>query len=205
MNVSLKFISPKKLVVNGIRICWKSEGLSDSVGDVLGVKDSELIRRIIKFGHVSTFEHSLITFDIDEISRAVLQELSRHRIGVSPSVQSSRYTLSKIINGECEVSDLLVKTGNELIDNLNIEHMEKLKKILQENSIPNDIAKYGIVESYKVKEQISFNFRSFREFLKLRISHKALWEIRDLANAMYEQIPKSYHIFFEDIVEVRND
>ncbi len=201
MKVTLKHITPKKLVVDGIRICWKSDENSDTMNDNLGENDESLIRKIIKFGHTSTLEHSLITFEVDGISRALLQELSRHRVGISPSVESTRYTLRKIINGENNISDCLVKSGSDLIDQLNKKHMEELAKIIKENNLSNDVAKYGLVEAYKVREQISFNIRSLRHFLMLRTSKKALPEIRELAFEMFKQIPEDYHIFFEDITD----
>lgn len=200
MKVRLKHITPKKLIVDGIRICWKSEENCDTMGDNLGDNDSNLVRKIIKFGHTSTLEHSLITFEIEGISRALLQELSRHRVGVSPSVESTRYTMKKILNGEENIGSCLVKTGIDVIDELNIKHMQELVNLINKYNIPNDIAKYGLVEAYKVREQISFNIRSFRHFLSLRDSKKALAEIRQLAQEMFKQIPEDYHIFFEDVI-----
>ena len=203
MRVELLEITPKTLVVKGIRKCWKSEELSDSdyVYDILGDKDAALIKRVIEHGHTSTLEHSLMTFDISGISRACLQELSRHRIGTSPSVESTRYTLGKIVKGEDSMENHLVKTGNDYIDALNLEHMVKLKALINTFNIPNDIAKYGIVEAYTLSEQITFNFRSFRSFLELRTSRQALWEIRNLANMMLTKVPDEYMIFFDDVVQ----
>lgn len=202
MKVNLEHISPKYLVVKGIRKCWKSDDKSDSdiATDTLGENDKALVKRIIGHGHLSTFEHSQITFNIDDVSRALLQELSRHRIGVSPSVESTRYTLNRILKGEDKISNTIVMTGNADIDAMNIEHMIRLVHYIRENKVPNDIAKYGLVEAYKVSEQITFNFRSFREFLKLRLDARALWEIRALAEMMIAQIPDDYMIFFEDIL-----
>ena len=45
--------------------------------------------------HSSTIEHLNYSFDIDGISRAVLQELARHRIA-SYTVKSTRYTLKEL-------------------------------------------------------------------------------------------------------------
>jgi thymidylate synthase (FAD) len=208
MNVDLVFISPKWLVMKGIRKCWKSDGLSDTdiSTDTLGPQDKKLIKNIIKFGHTSTLEHSLVTFNVDGISRAVLQELSRHRVGVSPSVESTRYTMNKIINGNEEIDNVLVPCGDMFIDELNRSHMTQLKEYLNDyqkehnKKLPNDIAKYGLVESYKVSEQISFNFRSLGHFFDLRRSNRALWEIRELADNMLAEIPEDYLLFFEDVI-----
>lgn len=47
--------------------------------------------------HHSVLEHVSITFEIKGMSRGVLQEFARHRIGVSPTVRSTRYTMSDIL------------------------------------------------------------------------------------------------------------
>ena len=203
MEVKLVYITPKWVMVDGVRKCWKSDHLSDSdrENDILGPNDAKTIRNVIRHGHESTLEHSMITFDISGVSRALLQELSRHRVGTSPSVESTRYTLKRILTGEVSVNDVLVKTGNEMIDKLNHEHMTKLKALLNTFDIPQDIAKYGLVEAYMVKEQITFNVRSLRNFLRLRLSKHALWEIKELANVFLTSLPEDYMIFFEDLME----
>lgn len=198
MKVDLLYISPITLVIRGIRKCWQSNGLSDSdyINDILGEKDKGLLKSIINSKHESTLEHSLLTFDVSGISRALLQELSRHRIGVSPSVESTRYTIKKILNNN--ISDCLISTGNAKLDTLNKTHMEQLLKLIEEENLPNDISKYGLVESYKVSEQISFNFRSFRHFVELRTSSRALPEIKTLAFEMVKLLPEKYLILLED-------
>jgi thymidylate synthase (FAD) len=65
--------------------------------DFQEVEESELLKQLsfVHFHH-SVLEHSVITFYIKGISRAVLQELARHRIA-SYSVKSTRYTLDMIM------------------------------------------------------------------------------------------------------------
>jgi len=168
------------------------------VTDALGDNDRKLIKRIIEFGHTSTLEHSLITYKVSGISRAVLQEISRHRVGVSPSVESTRYTFKRILR-EGNVADYLVSTGNKELDQLNIDHMNKVKELAERLNMANDFIKYGIVEAYKLTEMLSFNFRSLRHFYKLRTSNKALWEIQDVAYGLVNALPMKYSVFFEDL------
>lgn len=203
MDVKLLHISPKWVMVEGIRTCWKSDHLADSdkENDILGPNDQKTVRNVLKHGHESTLEHSQITFEVSGVSRALLQELSRHRVGTSPSVESTRYTMKRILRNEVSVNDVLVKTGNELIDKLNHEHMTKLKALLNTFDIPQDIAKYGLVEAYQVKEIVTFNIRSLRNFLRLRLTDHALWEIKELATQLFLTLPHDYDIFFEDIME----
>ena len=74
-----------------IRTCWDSHDKSDNGGE----KDCELIDRVgNKHKHASTLEHLSYTFYISGISRALLQELARHRMA-SLSVKSTRYTLKE--------------------------------------------------------------------------------------------------------------
>lgn len=56
-----------------------------------GSDASRLFRHITGSGHTSTLEHVSFTFGIERISRALLAQLTRHRVGFSFSVQSQRY------------------------------------------------------------------------------------------------------------------
>ena len=55
---------------------------------------SDVLKRIIKAGHESVLEHITLTFEVNDLSRACLQELARHR-HTSLSVESTRHTLKK--------------------------------------------------------------------------------------------------------------
>lgn len=56
-----------------------------------GTDADRLIRMIHSSGHVSTLEHLSYTFAVEGVSRALLAQLTRHRVGFSFSVQSQRY------------------------------------------------------------------------------------------------------------------
>jgi thymidylate synthase (FAD) len=56
-----------------------------------GTEADRLIRHIMRSGHTSTTEHLTFTFAVEGISRALLAQLTRHRVGFSFSVQSQRY------------------------------------------------------------------------------------------------------------------
>lgn len=56
-----------------------------------GTEADRLIRHIVSSKHLSTFEHITFTFAIEGVSRALLAQLTRHRVGFSYSVQSQRY------------------------------------------------------------------------------------------------------------------
>ncbi|TDA70155.1 MAG: FAD-dependent thymidylate synthase [Clostridia bacterium] len=50
-----------------------------------------LARQVINSGHLSVTEHCTMTFGVEGVSRTLLAQYSRHRIGVSLSVQSQRH------------------------------------------------------------------------------------------------------------------
>lgn len=56
-----------------------------------GTDADRLFRMIVKSGHTSTVEHITFTFAVEGVSRALLAQLTRHRVGFSFSVMSQRY------------------------------------------------------------------------------------------------------------------
>lgn len=200
MEVKLLNFTPLWVCSNAIRTCWQSF----EKGDNGGVKDIELIDRVgNKFKHSSTLEHLYYNFYIKGVSRALLQELARHRIA-SLSVKSTRYTLKELRNeSEFKAGDFvnasryLVLTNNEFVDNASINALENLRQILNQNT-SIDIAKYCLPESYKTELSWSINARSLQNFLSLRSSKAALLEIRNLANLIYQNLPDEHKFIFED-------
>lgn len=195
MKVKLLNATPLKIAIKAIRRCY------DSCGDDLGKKDLKLLKSIIKNGHTSTIEHIYFTFDIQGISRAALQELARHRIA-SLSVESTRYTLKKLKNidtREIRYEDYLVETGNPLVDRYSSFALDRTISCLKDN-IKNDLTKYTLPESYKTSLIWTINARSLRNFLELRSSSKALWELRALSIEIIDSLPEEYLILFKDII-----
>lgn len=198
MKITLKQHTSLEICASAIRTCWQSFDKSDCGGE----KDRELIDRVgNKFKHASTLEHLFYTFYIQGISRALLQELSRHRIA-SLSVKSTRYTLKELKNEkEFDSKDFtraekyLVLTKNELVDEMSIKALENLRVVLN-SGISNDKAKYCLPESYKTELTWSVNARSLQNFLSLRSDKSALWEIRELAYALYEALPEDHKYLF---------
>lgn len=155
--------------------------------------------------HASTIEHIVFSFDIDGISRAVLQELCRHRVS-SYTVKSSRYTLDELKNeidfveeddkNNTRARKYIVFTGDKLVDTHNIYCLNELRVLVLNRK--NDVAKYGMIEAYKTSLVMSINARSLQNFLELRTSKHALWEIQLLAKAMFEAVPETHKFLFED-------
>lgn len=199
MKVTLLQNTSLTVCASAIRTCWQSFDKSDNGGQ----KDKDLINRVgNKYKHASTLEHLVYTFYIQGISRALLQELARHRLA-SLSVKSTRYTIKELKNEPkltCEdikrASKYIVLTGVEIVDQMSIKALENLRLVLVQN-VSNDKAKYCIPECYKTELTWTINARSLQNFLLLRSDKAALWEIRDLAKNVYEALPSDHQYLFE--------
>ncbi len=200
MQVTLHHHTPLVICSDAIRTCWQSFDKSDNGGEV----DRALIDRVgNKFKHASTLEHIVYNFYIAGISRALLQELARHRMA-SLSVKSTRYTLKELkeepsfaIDNKDRAEKYLVMTGVDMVDEMSIRALENLRIVLVEG-ISNDRAKYCLPESYKTELTWTINARSLQNFISLRSDKAALWEIRDLANMVYATLPEEHQYLFEN-------
>ena len=206
MKVTLMHYTPLPVCAHAIRTCWQSFDKGDNGGE----KDKALIDRVgNKYKHASTLEHLVYTFYIQGISRALLQELARHRMA-SLSVKSTRYTLKEL--KECEpfelddfegASKFIVLTGNADVDSASIAALNKLQTLLKKG-ISNDIAKYALVESYKTELTWTINARSLQNFLSLRSSKSALWEIRKLAREIFKVLPEDHKYLFKEYINLED-
>jgi thymidylate synthase (FAD) len=208
MNVELLTNTPLTITAHAIRTCWQSFDKSDEGGE----KDRELIDRVgNKFKHASTLEHLFYTFYVSGVSRALLQELARHRMA-SLSVKSTRYTLKELKSesaftqsfellddAKTRAKKYLVYTGEEVVDKMSILALENLRQVLA-SGIANDKAKFCLPESYKTELTWSINARSLQNFIALRSNKSALWEIRELAYMLFETLPTEHQYLFESCV-----
>ena len=204
MKITLLHHTPLVVCASAIRTCWQSFDKSDHGGE----KDKALIDRVgNKFKHASTLEHLVYTFYIQGISRALLQELARHRIA-SLSVKSTRYTLKELKEEEpfmlkdiIRAKKYLVFTDIDLVNEMSIKALENLRLVLK-SGISNDKAKFCLPESYRTELTWTINARSLQNFIGLRSDKSALWEIRDLAKALYEHLPDDHQYLFDDYIKI---
>lgn len=199
--------------------CGSTEG---DLEYCMGEKDLALIDRVGNQNkHSSTLEHLYYNFHISGISRACLQELARHRMA-SLSVKSTRYTLKELkseehfMNGWCitdtfnevdwnedgyeRARKYLVLTGDFRVDLCSIGALDNLRELLL-MGISNDKAKFALPEAYKTELAWSINARSLQNFLELRTSKHALWEIRMLAHKIFQTLPEDHKYLFASYVK----
>jgi thymidylate synthase (FAD) len=170
---------------------------------MLGKKDRALIERIIESGHHSTLEHINFNFEVLGMSRLCLQEWARHRIA-SLSVKSTRYTIKELKsedpfddagdhhNNFERAAKYINFTGHARLDNISIRELEELRQVVASEKYTNDEVKYIVPDAYRTNLIWSINLRSLRNFMSLRLSPKAHFEIRSIARAVYHEVPTEY-------------
>ena len=189
-TVELLHITPLSVADIAISKCWATE---PKYGQAM---KNRMYRVGCKNKHASTLEHIVVSFDIDGISRACLQELARHRIQ-SLSVKSTRYTLKELLKAEL-LQPFLVSTGNVIVDDTNLSTLNKVRNVIKAKGLTMDEAKYMIPEAYRTSLVSTWNIRSLQNFLSLRTNRSALREIRQLATLMYKAVPDVYKFLLAD-------
>lgn len=199
MKVTLKNHFSLKDVAEATRVCWASE----EDGDSGGPKDIDLIERIGNGKkHMGIFEHAVYSFLIEDVSRALLQEFCRHRMA-SLKVRSSRYTLKKSIKQNLLIEEMVVLTGNPDVDKIVNDTIQSIINLLAiKPDIPNDIIKYALPEAYRTKIFWTINGSSLRNFLSLRSSKRALWEIRELTKVVYKELPDDHKFMYMECMNL---
>ena len=176
----------------------------------------EKLERAIKAGHESVLEHITLTYSVKGLSRACLQELSRHR-HISLSVESTRHTLRKnvLANMEKELilyapmdiafADSACNVNSKECSTLGEFLMVLIRDIVERHpNMPNDALKYFIPEFWPTNLILTSNIRELRHILTLRTNPAALNEFRVLAYSLFEAVPEEYRYLLEDCVYREN-
>ena len=80
---------PETAIALAGRLCYSDSDIL-SLKDAVQGKSESFVKKLISLGHLSPIEHASFTFAAQGVSRALLAQITRHRIA-SFSVQSQRY------------------------------------------------------------------------------------------------------------------
>lgn len=148
------------------------------------------VRNCVKMGHTSILEHASVSFLVDGISRACSHQLVRHRMA-SYLQESQRYNRYDLSGDDWYVIPDAFKR-DEVIDyykGMNISLGAAYKAALESGIKPED-ARYLLPEATKTRIAVTMNWREIFHVLDLRTDRAAQWEIRDMANALIEEMRK---------------
>ena len=88
---------PEATVALAAKLCYSDRELPDLTDNIMESDNSTFISRLTEMGHLSPIEHASFTFSIEGVSRALLAQITRHRIA-SFSVRSQRYVSEDSFN-----------------------------------------------------------------------------------------------------------
>lgn len=146
-------------------------------------------------GHESVLEHVSFTFLIEDVSRVLLAQMTRHRLA-SYSVQSQRY---------CGADPMDVVIPQTIIDKrfagsikALLRHADDVYKAMVMEGVPEEDARYFTFQAGKTRKMVTMNARELRHFFSLRCCERAQWEIRQLADEMLRQCKEVAPALFAD-------
>jgi thymidylate synthase (FAD) len=201
MNVKLLAHTPDaiKVAFTAIRTCYSpkssDELWNEEFDSYLGRNNDHirLIKQIVNHGHTSTLEHISFTFSIEGVSRSLLAQLTRHRIGFSYSVQSQRYVnaakneFGYVIPPEMENDPNFLAAYKQTMSDL-----QEIYNAYIHNGIKPEDARYILPNAATTNLILTVNLRAFLDFYaKRNNTTHAQWEIAELAEKMKEIIVQS--------------
>ncbi|MDR1245245.1 MAG: FAD-dependent thymidylate synthase [Endomicrobium sp.] len=201
MNVKLlkSTKDAEKICAVAARLCYSAAKIDDIDENFTTDKDKvkDLLSKVISSGHHSVLEHASFTFGVEGVSRALLAQLTRHRIA-SFSVQSQRYV--KFKSGIDFVFPNTIKKDEKLLEKYNnfLKSTESLYKEFLDAGIPAEDARYILPNAATTQIIITMNARELRHFFSLRCCNRSQWEIKEMACRMLSLARKESPLLFKD-------
>ncbi|MHA1928899.1 MAG: FAD-dependent thymidylate synthase, partial [Candidatus Thorarchaeota archaeon] len=154
------------------------------------------LKKMIKLGHESVLEHITFQFWVS-FSRVASHQLVRHRMA-SYTQMSLRKQRDLTPSDFIIPSDVKPEDVDEWVNDVQGTIATYNKWI--EKGYNVDVARRKLTQGSRTDLVMTINARSLRNFFKLRMAHDADFEIRNMAQLMYELIEnKSLSFLFEDI------
>lgn len=152
--------------------CYDSEPTSDG----------RIMKACYKSGHHSVLEFADFTFHIEGVSRALMAQLTRHRVA-SFAIRSQRYCRENEF--EYVVPPKIRDNEEALVCYADImAAIEGSYEKLQNLGIQNEDARFVLPNACDTVIQVKMNTRELIHFMNERLCTRAQWEIRQMAQAM---------------------
>ena len=197
---------PERLVAAAAKLCYSQKSVEELVEGLTPEKTVSFIDMLSELGHESPIEHVSFTFGIEGVSRALLAQITRHRIA-SYSVQSQRYVrkgsfeyITPPAVAEDPEAAALFREAMADCQNVYDRLAERLTGLqaarLEREGVPadearkkgaklaNEDARFVLPNACETRMVVTMNARSLMNFFAHRCCNRAQWEIRALAEEM---------------------
>ena len=194
------------ITLSAIRTCYSANKPSEIVvkegAKYFGTKATDgkegtdadrLFRQIVASKHTSTLEAISFTFAIEGVSRALLAQLTRHRVGFSFSVQSQRYV--RFGSGDKTGGfDYVVPPSIKRL--AAIDEFHKAMRVsqnyydaLRKMGVPAEDARMVLPNAAATNLVMTANLRALLDFYeKRKPGNGAQWEIAELAERLKDEV-----------------
>lgn len=201
---------PERTVAAAAKLCYSPASIDTVMENLTPEKTEDFLTMLGEIGHQSPIEHASFTFGIEGVSRALLAQITRHRIA-SYSVQSQRYVKENSF-------EYVIPPQIEAVPEAKAEflaameeaqaHYERIAAILKERRAEENLqkgmepkaaqraaektaiedARFVLPNACDTKMMVTMNARSLQNFFRHRCCARAQWEIRELARQMLELV-----------------
>ena len=178
--------APQELVALAGKLCYSPATLDELAEGIAEHDQTKYLNKLIDMGHLSPIEHASFTFGIEGVSRAMLAQITRHRLA-SFSVQSQRYV---VVDGEFEyvippiikeLGEAAVKTFQAQMKTISEWYAGWIFLLGKEGA---EDARFVLPNAAATQMLVTMNARELMHFFEMRECNRAQWEIRAVADEM---------------------
>jgi len=184
MKVELKYVTPDAAYHIGSMagICYGSSPDRD--------KSIRRAKKCLDDGHLATLRFATATFHVSGISRVCSHQFVRSK-HLDFLQKSQRYC--KETDAYMEIPESMVEFDGVYI---HYEQSLKLYNHLLANGVRKEDARFVLPEATHTELLVTGNFQAWRDFIALRATKYAQWEIRQVAieinNLLAESVPELF-------------
>nr|EGQ40744.1 MAG: thymidylate synthase, flavin-dependent [Candidatus Nanosalinarum sp. J07AB56] len=187
---------------------WVEDNLAEPSWDdartELEAKKKSLLEQLLDREHYGVFEHPSASFAINDVSRSLMAQLTRHR-HMSFDVQSQRYVDFEdkdiVVPETLRDSDEHLSRDAGLVDldeDVRQEYRQRYDELMDdltefygdavEDGVPKEDARFALPIGSPVNIVASGNLRSLMHVMNIRGKANAQWEVRELADEMNDEL-----------------
>ena len=169
------------------RLCYSGAHIDELMKKTQKEDQAGFIQKLVDMGHLSPIEHVSFTYGVEGVSRALLAQLTRHRIA-SFSVQSQRYVSQTKQGIQYVVPPSIEQLGAEAMRAYEAQ-MNQMQAWYEEwcdqlGAEKKEDARFVLPNACETRIVMTMNARELIHFFRIRCCQRAQWEICAMAWVM---------------------
>ncbi|MBQ2266336.1 MAG: FAD-dependent thymidylate synthase [Clostridia bacterium] len=197
---------PEHTIASAAKLCYSSSNIANLRDNLTDEKAAQFVEMLSEIGHESPIEHASFTFGIEGVSRALLAQITRHRMA-SFSVKSQRYVREGSFEYVTPPEIEAIPEAKAIYDEIMAEDQRRydaLAAVLKDRHIKTfmaqgrdektatrlaekkaiEDARFVLPNACETQMVMTMNARSLMNFFRHRCCNRAQWEIKDVADQM---------------------